>query len=69
VALPTADEQPTLDLWPTVGKALGIKSRNTAYRAAHSGRLPVRTLQVGVKLVVPTIELRRVLGLDVNGPA
>jgi len=66
--LPTAEEQPTVPLWddnePCAAKAFGIKSRMTAYRAAHDGRLPVRTLQVGVRLVVSTAELRRVLGLD-----
>jgi len=62
--LPIAEEQPTVPLWPTAAGAIGIKSRATAYRAAHAGQLPFRTLQAGVRLVVPTIELRRVLGLD-----
>ncbi len=62
--IPLPSEQPTIPLWPDAGQALGIKSRSTAYRVAHAGKLPVRVLEVGVKLVVPTVELRRVLGLD-----
>jgi hypothetical protein len=67
VPIPTAEQQPTVPLWPTAAEAIGIKSRATAYRAAHADQLPFRTLQAGVRLVVPTVELRRALGLDSNG--
>jgi hypothetical protein len=68
VTIPLASEQPTVPLWPDAAHALGIRSRQTAYRLANQGRLPVRTLQVGPKQVVPTGELRRVLQLDDPAP-
>ena len=43
------------------GIALGL-SRNTAYAAAKRGEIP--TLKFGSKLVVPTVHLRRLLGLN-----
>jgi hypothetical protein len=64
MAIPLASEQPTLPLWPDAARALNINSRQTAYRLANTGRLPVRTIQVGPRQVVATAELRRVLGLD-----
>jgi hypothetical protein len=50
-------------LWPTVGRALGLRKTAT-YEAAAAGKLPVRVLHVGGKRAVATAELRRVLGLD-----
>ncbi len=43
------------------GAVLGL-SRNGAYAAARRGEIP--TLKFGSKLVVPTIHLRRMLGLQ-----
>jgi hypothetical protein len=43
------------------GVALGL-SRNGAYAAARRGEIP--TLKFGNKLVVPTIHVRRMLGLE-----
>lgn len=42
-------------------KVLGI-SRAHAYALAKRGELGVRVLQLGNRLVVPTVELRRVVG-------
>ena len=50
----------------TVGdaaKCLGI-SRAHAYALGARGELPVRVLKLGNRMVVPTADLRRVLGLD-----
>ncbi len=45
-------------------KALGI-GPTLAYNQAKTGRLgPVRVIKIGGRYVVPTAELREVLGLD-----
>lgn len=62
--IPLASEQETVPLWPDAGRALGLKSRSTAYRLAHAGKLPIRLIKVGHRFVVPTSELRQVLGID-----
>jgi excisionase family DNA binding protein len=59
-ALPDPETEPTVDLWPTAGQALGI-GRNTAYEAARRGEIP--TVRCGRRLRVPTAALRRLLGL------
>lgn len=66
LAIPTVDEAATVPLWPTAAQAVGIRARSTAYRNAAEGTLPFTTLVVGAqgRRVVPTAELRRVLGLD-----
>jgi excisionase family DNA binding protein len=43
------------------GELLGL-SRNKAYEAAASGELP--TLRFGKRIVVPTIPLKRMLGME-----
>jgi excisionase family DNA binding protein len=48
-------------------KVLGI-SRAHAYSLAARGELGVRVLQLGSRRVVPTADLRRVLGLDDDQP-
>jgi hypothetical protein len=53
-------EQPTTTI-PTAGKALGL-SRNSAYEAARRGEIP--TLRFNKRLVVPTMPLRRLLGIE-----
>jgi len=45
---------------PIAGRMLGL-SRNKAYEAAARGEIP--TLKFGRRLVVPTMPLRRMLGL------
>lgn len=57
------------DLPPTItveraGELLGV-SRRTAYRAAAAGELP--TLRLGRRLLVPTAQLRTLLGLPPSG--
>ena len=60
-ALPTAEEQPTVSLWPTAGRAVGLR-RSATYDAAERGQIP--TIRLGRRIVVPTAALRRMLQLD-----
>jgi hypothetical protein len=53
-------KQPTTTI-PRAGKALGL-SKNSAYEAAKRGDIP--TLRFNKRLVVPTMPLRRMLGLE-----
>jgi hypothetical protein len=48
---------------PEAGRLLGL-SRNAAYAAAASGELP--TLRFGKRIVVPTMPLKRMLGLGTD---
>lgn len=63
MVIPNPEDQPVVDLWPTVGQALGI-GRSTTYAAAERGDLPVPVIRIGRRLVSPTAALRRVLQLD-----
>lgn len=51
---------------PVAGRLLGL-SRNKAYEAAASGDIP--TLRFGKRIVVPTMPLRRMLGLEGGLPS
>jgi excisionase family DNA binding protein len=42
---------------------LGV-SAASLYRAVHESRSPVKTIQVGARVLVVTADLRRVLHLD-----
>ena len=58
-----AEAGPTISI-PDAAKVLGI-SRGTAYEHAKSGTLAgVRVLSLGSRRVLPTAELRSVVGLD-----
>jgi excisionase family DNA binding protein len=57
-------ERPTCTI-DQAAELLGI-SRESAYRAARSGELPV--LHLGRRLVVPTARLAQMLGLKHDGP-
>lgn len=59
--VPTAEEQPTVSLWPEAGQALGI-SKTSAYEWARRGDIPV--IRLGRRVLVPTAALRRLLQLD-----
>jgi hypothetical protein len=48
------------------GEALGL-SRNKAYQAAAEGQIP--TLRFGKRIVVPTMPLKRMLGLGTDETA
>jgi hypothetical protein len=49
---------------PIAAKALGI-GMTLAYNQARTGHLgPVRVIKVGTRIVVPTAELREVLGIE-----
>lgn len=63
--LPDPEEVPTLELWPTVGKALRL-GRSGTYEAARRGEIP--TIRFGRRVVVPTAALRRLLGLEDRQP-
>ncbi|NLU81620.1 helix-turn-helix domain-containing protein [Rhodococcus sp. HNM0569] len=52
---------PTVALWPTAGRALGI-SRTTAYKLARAGDFPVKILRFGTTYRVVTADLLDALG-------
>jgi hypothetical protein len=66
--IPQADEAPTVALWPTAGKAVGL-ARSATYAAHRTGKLPFPVLECGGKLRVPTAALRRSLALDELTPS
>src|SRR5438552_13534102 len=62
--LPRAEQEPTVALWPTAGRALGL-SRSSTYAAARRGQVP-GLIRIGGRYRVATAELRRALGLDIG---
>jgi hypothetical protein len=60
--LPQPEDRPTVPVWPTAGRALGL-SRSSTYLAAQRGDLP-GLLRIGGRYMVATAALRRALGLD-----
>ncbi len=65
-ALPMPEDRPTVPVWPTAGRAIGL-SRSSTYLAAQRGEIP-GLLRIGGRYMVATAALRRALGLD-NNPA
>jgi len=61
--LPDPEVQPTVPVWPTVAKAVGI-SRQAAYDAVARGE--IESIRVGDRVLVLTAPLRRKLGLDLD---
>jgi excisionase family DNA binding protein len=61
--VPDPREAPTLGV-EEAGRLLGL-GRSGAYACVQRGQLPV--IRLGRKLRVPTAELRRLLGLPVEG--
>jgi predicted DNA-binding transcriptional regulator AlpA len=59
--VPIAELQPTMSIWPEVGKALGL-GRAETYAAVARGDIP--SLRIGGRLIVPTAAVRRLLQLD-----
>jgi excisionase family DNA binding protein len=55
-------ERLTLNLWPEVGRILGL-SRPSTYAAAKNGEIP--TIRIGGRILVPRAALERLL----NGAA
>jgi excisionase family DNA binding protein len=51
-------ERRTLDLWPDVGRILGL-SRPSTYAAAKNGQIP--TIRIGGRILVPRAALERLL--------
>jgi hypothetical protein len=64
--LPDPLEEPTVPVWPVVGRVLGRKC-SAILELARRDRLPVRVLRVGRSYRVATAELLRVLGYDELG--
>ncbi len=64
VRVPTAEERPTLGVWPETGQILGL-SKASVYEAVKTGDIP--SIKIGRRLLVPTAALRRMLALD-GGP-
>ena len=60
-AVPRAEDEPTIPLWPDAGAIMGL-GKDATYKAAHAGEIPV--LQFGRRMRVPTARLRALLGLD-----
>jgi len=56
------NSRPTVEVWPTAGKALGV-SRTSAYAAAASG--DIKVIKVGALLRVPSAWLKAQLGWEV----
>lgn len=59
--IPDPEQQPTMALWPDVGKVLGL-GRSATYDAAARGEIPV--IRFGQRMVVPTAALRKMLAFD-----
>lgn len=58
-----ADAGPTISI-PDAARVLGI-SRGHAYTLAQSGTIAgIRVLSLGSRRVLPTVELRRAVGLE-----
>lgn len=55
----TGADRLTLDLWPDVGRALGL-GRNSTFKAAKSGEIP--TIRIGKRLLVSKAKLDQLLG-------
>jgi hypothetical protein len=62
--LPDPREEPTVPVWPVVGRLLGRK-RSAILELARQNRLPVRVLRVGRSYRVATAELLSVVGFEV----
>jgi hypothetical protein len=62
--LPDPRVEPTVPVWPVVGRLLGRK-RSAILELARQDRLPVRVFQVGRSYRVATAELLGVLGFEV----
>ncbi len=62
--IPDPEQEPTIRLWPTAGKACGL-GRSATYDAAERGEIPV--IRLGGRLVVPTAALRKMLHLHETG--
>ena len=63
ILLPDPEVEPTVDLWPTAGRALGI-GRSKTYELADEDAFPVPVIRMGRSFRVPPAPLRRLLGLD-----
>ena len=59
--LPDPEAEPTIQLWPTAGRAMKL-GRSATYAAARRGEIP--TIRIAGRVVVPTAALRRMLSLD-----
>lgn len=61
--IPDPADQPTVPLWPDVGRALGLGKTRT-FELARRGELPFPVYRLGRSFRVPTAAFRRALGLE-----
>ncbi len=61
----TPDEAAMVPLWPDAAQLFGIH-RSRAYYLAEPDKFPTPVIKVGARWRVPTVHLRRVLGLDLQ---
>lgn len=62
-ALPLPEEQPTVPLWPTVGRLFHL-GRTATFAANKRGEFPFPVWRIGNRLVAPTAAVRHAFGLD-----
>jgi hypothetical protein len=65
--LPYPEESATVRLWPDAGRLLRL-GRSATFEAHRRGELPFTVWKIGNRLVVPTAQLRAVLGLPTTRP-
>src|SRR6266511_2474610 len=63
--LPDPREEPTVPVWPVVGRLLG-RRRSAILELARRDQLPVRVRRVGRSYRVATVALLRVLGWTIQ---
>ena len=62
IPIPDPHEQPSVSLWPTAGRLLGM-GRSLCYELVARGEFPVPVYRVGRLIRVPTAPLLAFLGL------
>ena len=63
--LPFPEDQPTIPLWPTVGRQFGL-GRTATFEAHKRNEFPFPVWRVGNRLVCPTAAVRLAFGLPTN---
>jgi len=65
--LPYPEGHPTLDLWPTIGRAFRL-GRSATFEANRRGEFPFPVWRIGRRLVAPTAGVRAALGMPIERP-
>jgi hypothetical protein len=63
--IPWPEDVPVIPLFPDAARPFGI-AKSRAYYMAQRGDFPVRTLRVGGRWCVRTVDLREALGLPIT---